>query len=174
MNTETKQNIPVTSGKESSATGLSALHPIADLERGIERAFDRLFGRRRSSLTSWADFPVADKFFEDFEVRLPSLDVVDRDNDILVRAEIPGIDKKDIDISLTDNLLTVKGQSSSEKKEEKGDYHRHEISSSSFARAVTLPGAVDSTKANATLKDGILEITLPKLESSKRRNIAVQ
>ncbi|MGZ8983592.1 MAG: Hsp20/alpha crystallin family protein [Methylotenera sp.] len=86
----------------------------------------------------------------------------------------PGIDKKDINISLTDNLLTIKGQTSSEKKEEKGDYYRHEISKSSFARSVSMPGAVDSSKTVASLKDGILEITLPKLESSKRRTITVQ
>jgi HSP20 family protein len=108
------------------------------------------------------------------EVRLPSLDVVDRDNEILVRAEIPGIDKKDLDISLTDNLLTIKGQSSSEKKEEKGDYHRQEISRSSFSRSVMLPGAVDASKASSTLKDGVLELTLPKMETSKRRSIKVQ
>ncbi len=118
--------------------------------------------------------PLFGNLFEEVDVRLPGLDVIDRDNEILVRAEVPGIEKKDLDISLTDNLLTVKGQSSSEKKEEKGDYHRHEISHSSFARSVTLPGMVDSTKAAAVMKDGILEITLPKMEPSKRRNIAVK
>jgi HSP20 family protein len=115
-----------------------------------------------------------DNFFEVGNRRLPSLDVIDRDNEVFVRAELPGIDKKDLNISLTDNLLTIKGQSSSEKKEEKGDYYRHEISSSSFARSVTIPAIVDSSKTVANLKDGILEITLPKVEASKRRNIAIQ
>ena len=174
MDTKTKQNIPVTTSKESSGTALTTQHPVADMERRFEQLVDRFFGRRWPSLARWPDFSLAGDLFEKMELRLPSLDVVDRDNEILVRAEIPGIDKKDIDISLTDNLLTIKGQSSSEKKEEKGDFHRHEISRSSFARSVTLPGAVDSSKANATLKDGVLEVTLPKLESSKRRSISVQ
>jgi HSP20 family protein len=92
---------------------------------------------------------------------------------VLVRAEIPGIEKKDINISLTDNLLTIKGESKKEEKEEKGDYYRREISSSSFARSVTVPASVDVSKAVANLKDGVLEIKLPKAESSKRRNIMV-
>lgn len=166
----TKQDIPVTTGKKAAGTALSPTYPTSELER----IFDRFFGNSWPSLLRWHDTPLLPGWPGERDLRLPSLDVVDRDNDILVRAEIPGIDKKDLDISLTDNLLTIKGQSSSEKKEEKGDYHRREISRSSFARSVTLPGSVDSSKANATLKDGILEITLPKLESSKRRSIAVQ
>ena len=170
MAKESKQDIPVTSGKATSGTSLLPTYPTSDMER----IFDRFFGGNWPSLLRWHDTPLLANWPGERELRIPSLDVVDRDNDILVRAEIPGIDKKDLDISLTDNLLTIKGKTSSEKKEEKGDYHRREISRSSFARSVTLPGGVDSAKANATLKDGILEITLPKLESSKRRSIAVQ
>ncbi len=172
MDTDTKGNIPVKSeSKEATKTSWPALqHPIAEMER----AFDRFFGRGWPSLRHWSDFRTLDNLFEAEGLRMPSLDVVDRDNEVLVRAEIPGIEKKDISVSLADNVLSIKGQSSSEKKEEKGDYHRHEISSSSFARSITVPANVDASKTVANLKDGILEITLPKLESSKKRNIAVQ
>jgi len=170
MDTETKGNIPVTSSKEVTRHSKPAMHPIADMERAI----DRFFGRSWPSLWHRNNTSLLDDMFDFGGQRVPSLDVIDRDADILVRAEIPGVDKKDLNVSITDNLLTIKGQSSSEKKEEKGDYHRHEISKSSFARSVTLPGSVDSSKTIANLKDGILEITLPKVESSKRRNIAVQ
>ena len=171
MDTENKGNIPVTtSKKEDAKAAWPAIRPIADMEK----AFDRLFGKNWPSLWRRNETPLLDNLFEFEGQRLPSLDVIDRDTEYLVRAEIPGIDKKDINISLTDNLLTIKGQTSSEKKEEKGDYYRHEISKSSFARSVTVPGSVDSSKTVASLKDGILEITLPKLESSKRRTIAVQ
>lgn len=78
--------------------------------------------------------------------------MIDRDVDVLVRAEILGIDKKNIDISITDNLLTIKGQTRHEKNEEKGDYHRHEISSASFARSFSLPAEVDSAKTAANFK----------------------
>ncbi len=170
MDTENKTNVPVTDNKSLAKSSWSGMHPIAEMER----AFDRVFGRRFSSLLHRDASPMFDNFFEVENRRLPSLDVIDRDNEVFVRAEIPGIDKKDLNISLTDNLLTIKGQSSSEKKEEKGDYYRHEISSSSFARSVTIPAMVDSSKTIASLKDGVLEITLPKAEASKRRNIAIQ
>lgn len=140
----------------------------------MERAFDRFVRHGWPSLWRWRDMPMLDKLFEMEGPRSPNLDVIDRDNEILVRAEIPGVEKEDLNISLTDNLLTIKGQSSREVKDEKGDYHKHEISSFSFSRSVMLPGAVDASNTKASLKNGILEITLPKVESSKRRNITVQ
>lgn len=181
MTTKNKQNIrvtedvPVSKGKVTKSTSSVIRHPITEMER----AFDRFFGRGFPSLWRGRDFPTIDSLFGDnlFEFsgqRLPNLDVVDRDNEIMVRAEVPGIEKKDLNISLTDNILTIKGQSRTEKKEEEGDYHKHEISSSSFARSLTLPGTVDVSKAAASLKDGVLEITLPKAESSKKRNITVK
>jgi len=169
MDTETKGNVPVkTSGKEAAKTSWPSLHPIADMER----AFDRFFGRRWPSL--WSDTPAVDTLFEFEGLRLPSLDVIDRDNEVVVRAEIPGIDKKDINVSLADGVLTIKGQTSTERKDEKGDYYRHEISSSSFARSVAVPATVDGSNVVANLKDGILEVKLPKTATSKRQNIVVQ
>jgi len=168
MNTETKVNIPVTGDKESEKG--SYVSPVGDFENAIEKFFSRRF----PSLWHWNEIPKLDSLFEFEGKRLPSLDVIDRDSDVLVRAEIPGVDKKDINITLTDNLLTIKGNTSKEVKEEKGDYYRREISSSSFARSVSVPRNLDAAKAGANLKNGVLEITLPKLESSKRHNIAVQ
>jgi HSP20 family protein len=170
MDTATKGNIPVTGSKKVAKHSTAAIHPIADMERVIDQFFSRNMPSlwHRNSLSSLDDMFVLEG------QRLPSLDVIDRDVDVLVRAEIPGIDKKYIDISITDNLLTIKGQTSHDKNEEKGDYHRHEISSASFARSFTLPVEVDSAKTVANLKDGILEIILPKAEASKRRSIAIK
>lgn len=171
MDAKTKGNIPVTtSGKEVVKSSWPSIHPIAN----IEKAFNRLFGRRLPSLLSWNGTPEVDTLFEFEGLRLPSLDLIDRDAEVVVRAEIPGIEKKDINISIADNVLTIKGQTSTESKEEKGDYYRHEISNSSFARSVSLPGNVDESEIVANLKDGILEVTLPKSESSKRRTIEVK
>lgn len=169
MPKEDKQAITVTSDR-TAAKSAPVVYPLSEMEQ----LFDRFFGRGGSSLAHWPAIPAFGSLFDEPKLRLPSLDVIDRDNEIHVRAEIPGVEKKDLDVSITDNLLTIKGQSSSEKKEEKGDYHRREISRSSFARSVLLPGSVDSSKANASLKDGILEITLPKLESSRRRSVVVE
>jgi HSP20 family protein len=171
MDTDNKGNIPVTTSKKPvTKTAWPVLqHPIAEMER----AFDRLFGYNRPLMKRWNDFSVLDNLFETEDMRVPSLDLLDRDNEVLVRAEIPGVEKKDISVSLTDNLLTIKGQTNKEEKEEEGDYYRHEISCSSFARSVTVPANVNAAKVVANLKDGILEIKLPKVEASKRRNIAV-
>jgi HSP20 family protein len=164
MDTDNKGTIPVTSTQKTSASWPTLHHPIAEMER----ALDRFFGR------SWPDFTKFDSLISAEDLRSPSLDVVDRENEVLVRAEIPGIDKKDIEISLNNNVLSIKGQSKKEEKEEKGDYYRREISSASFARSVTVPANIDISKAAANLKDGLLEIKLPKTEASKRRNIEIQ
>lgn len=177
MSDESKENVPVTTSKEEPKTEVSTIRPATEMERTfseMERAFDRLFRGGWPTFGRWREIPMLDRLFELEAQRSPSLDVIDRDNEILVRAELPGIEKKDLNISLTDNLLTIKGQSTSEVKEEKGDYHKREISSFSFSRSITLPGAVDASNTKASLKNGILEITLPKVESSKRRTITVQ
>jgi HSP20 family protein len=163
MATEKKQDIPVKS--ESPL-----MHPLLE----IEKAFDRLVGNGWPISWHLRDIPMSMDAFTFEGSRAPKLDVIDREKEIIVRAEVPGINKKDIDVSLNENLLTIKGKTSSEKKEEKGDYHRHEISSSSFARSVTLPSSVTESKITASLKDGVLEVTLPKNGSSKKKSITVK
>lgn len=137
----------------------------------IERMFDEFMGAglMRPGLLQRGLRPE----LQAFEGRMPRVDVLDRESEFVVRAELPGVDKKDLDISLGENSLTIKASSSHESKEESGDYYRREISRGSFARTVPLPGTVDSEKVKADFNNGILEITLPKLEQSKRRRIEV-
>ena len=107
-------------------------------------------------------------------VKLPRVDIIDRDAEVVVRAELPGVDKKGLDVSLTDNTVTLKGRTRHEEKEEKGDYYRSEITTGSFARTLPLPGNVDSARAKAIFKDGILVLTVPKVEQSKRHSVPVE
>jgi HSP20 family protein len=100
--------------------------------------------------------------------------VIERDDAVIVKAELPGVDKKDIDVSVTSNTVTIKGSTSHEEKEEKGDYYRCEMSRGSYSRTLSLPADVDEGKAKAKLKDGILELTLPKVKKSKRQSIKVE
>lgn len=109
-----------------------------------------------------------------FEGKMPKVDVIERDNEIVVKAELPGVDKKDLDISVTKNTVTIQGSTSHEEKEEKGDVYRCEISRGSYSRTLTLPAEVNEEKAKAKFKDGILELTLPKVEKAKRRTIKVE
>jgi HSP20 family protein len=112
----------------------------------------------------WREMPV---------LRMPHVDVVDRDEDVMVRAEVPGMDKKDLDISVTENTVTIKGARKEEKKEEKGEYYRREISESSFSRTVALPADVDGSRAKASCSDGVLELVMPKLKKSTRHTVKV-
>ena len=105
---------------------------------------------------------------------LPQIDVIERDDSIVVHAALPGIDKKDLEVSTTQQTLTLRGSSRKETKEERGEYFRHEISRGNFLRTVTLPAVVDESKIKAKFKDGLLEVTLPKLESAKRHSINIE
>ncbi|MDH5436639.1 MAG: Hsp20/alpha crystallin family protein [Gammaproteobacteria bacterium] len=104
----------------------------------------------------------------------PYMDVIDRDDYILVRAALPGVNKNDLEVSTTTHSVTIRGSTKSEKKEEKGEYYRHEISLGDYLRTVTLPASVDESKVKAVFRDGMLELTLPKLESAKRHTIEIE
>lgn len=105
------------------------------------------------------------------EMKLPKVDVVDREAEVVIKAEVPGIEKKDLDISVGEDSVTIKGSSRHEEKEEKGDYYRREISSGAFLRTVALPATVDGSRAKASFKDGVLELTLPKTEKARRHSV---
>ncbi len=109
-----------------------------------------------------------------FGSKFPKVDVIDRDNDLLVRAELPGINKDDLEVSLSDNLLSIRAKAHHETEEEKGHYHRREISRGEFQRSLRLPANVEGDKTTASFKDGILELTIPKTAGSKRLNIKVE
>lgn len=107
------------------------------------------------------------------EFRFPNVDVVDREDDVLVKAEVPGVDKKDLDISVSDDSVTIKGETRHEEKAGQGDYYRCEISRGSFSRTIALPATVDGARAKAEFRDGMLELTLPKVTKAKRHSIKV-
>jgi len=105
---------------------------------------------------------------------LPQVDVIDQDDKILVRAALPGVKKENLEVSTTQFTLTIRGTTRKETKEEKGEFYRREISTGSFLRTVTLPAAIDESNIKAVFKDGMLEVTLPKLESAKRHSINIE
>ncbi len=172
MSEKNKQNISVTASKNTAIRKWPDIHPISKMER----LFNHYYGYHWPSLRRNHRSPLEESLIDLAVQRLPCLDVVDRNNEFLVRVDVPGVEKTNINISLTDNLLTIKGHPNGEEQEE-GDYYRHEIFRTSFARTVLLPGSVSASKTIASLKNGVLEITLPKVDevcSSKRRNISIQ
>jgi HSP20 family protein len=142
------------------------LSPFEEMDRMMES----FFPRRWMQPFRW-EMP---HFPELAELKMPKVDIIDRDTEIVVKAELPGVAKDDIDLSITDNTVTIKASTSHEEKEETGNYYRCEISRGSFSRTVALPGDVDADKAKASFSDGILELTMPKMEKSHRKSIAVE
>lgn len=161
-----------TQGNETKIVKSPSRHlpyPFEDMERLFENFSSRGWLRP----FQW-DIPVMDELISSSDKKLPCVDVIDRDDEILVKAELPGVDKKDLEISVSNNSVTIKGKMSHEEKEEKGNYYRCEISRGAYVRNVTLPASVDESKSKARFKDGMLEITLPKMEKTKHHNIKVE
>jgi HSP20 family protein len=105
---------------------------------------------------------------------VPSLDVSETKDKVVVKAEAPGIDPKEIDISLSSGILTLKGEKKKEREEKDENYHLIERSYGSFSRSVRLPTEVQEDKVKASYKDGVLTITLPKTERAKERAIKIE
>lgn len=104
---------------------------------------------------------------------MPACDVLETGDAIVVRAEMPGIKENDIDIRLEGNTLAIRGHREFQKEDEQRNYHRIERSYGSFARSFTLPSGVDAEKISANYENGVLEITVPKREETKPRQIKI-
>jgi HSP20 family protein len=162
---EKKTNVTPSKGAlEKAPAPAQIVGPFDDMERW----FDDVFSRRWLRPWRWEG-----RLPEAFSRSMPKVDVVDRPNEVVVRAEVPGVDKKDIEVSVSGNMLTIRGESRKEVKEEKGDYFRAELTRGSFSRTLALPAEVDDSKTKASMKDGMLELTLPKVEKAKRRSIKI-
>lgn len=141
------------------------LSPLRDFER-MRRDMDRLW----------------DSFFEGGHRKrgeeagewLPSLDVSETKNDLVVKAELPGMDPKEIDISLSEGVLTIKGERKQEKEEKEENYHLIERSYGSFTRSFRLPREVQSEKISTSYTDGGLKVTLPKSEEAKNKESKIK
>ena len=145
--------------------------------------FELVPWRRNRGALAGPKKDLLDWFFEDLSLPdfwtaerewVPAFDVSETENEVIVKGELPGMDVKDIDIALTDGLLTIKGERRLEKEDKKENYHRIERQFGSFSRSLNLGTKVRSDGIEATYKDGILTVTLPKVEESKPRKIEVK
>lgn len=128
------------------------------MDRAIDEAFfdtPRLWSRQMEG------FPLA-------------LDVAEDQESYMVKASIPGVDPNDVEVTLTDNVLTIKGEVKEEKNIEEKNYHLRERRFGSFTRSVTLPLSVDADKVEATHENGVLTLRLPKTEAVKPKKISVK
>jgi HSP20 family protein len=137
--------------------------------------------RRANDWMATSDLRLFDRFFEDFGFRemvdekqwVPNIDFSETDGHVIVRAEVPGMEKDDINITLSEGLLTIQGEKKQEKEEEKENYRFVERRYGSFTRSVRVPSGVDADKIEASYNDGVLKISIPKSESEKSRKIEI-
>ena len=104
---------------------------------------------------------------------LPAMDLVEDGGEYVLRADLPGLSEKDVNIELEDNVLTISGERKSEHEERKEGYHRVERASGSFSRSLTLPEGVDPEGVRASFERGVLEVRIPKPEQRKPRKVTI-
>ncbi|HSG23849.1 MAG TPA: Hsp20/alpha crystallin family protein [Azonexus sp.] len=175
MTNDTKQEVDVSKKPRTEIAEVQRPMPVAGALEEVERLFDRLMPRSwMSPMAAW-NWPMWGGLEESLEnIRAPQMDVIDRDKDILIRVEMPGVEKKNVDVSVSDGTLSIKGSVQRESKEQRKDYFRCEIAQGNFSRSLAIPGGIDKTNISASLKDGILEVTLPKEEGAQRRAVEVK
>ena len=134
----------------------------------FDHFFDDFLSRRWPRVLDWNVSTLSESSF-------PRVDIIDHDNNIEVQAALPGVKKEDVEVSIKNQTITIRASSKEEKKEETKDkYFRREISRGEFQRILALPDNVDDEKATATFKEGILTVSIPKTEISKRKNIDIK
>ena len=139
--------------------GLMLWSPFAEIER-IRREFDRLFEELMPK--------------EEIErVFAPAVDVYETDKEVVIKAELPGVKKENVEVSVRDNSLHIRGEKKEEKEEKTETYHRVERVYGKFERVIPLPVDVKVEEAKAEFKDGILEVRIPKAEGAKEKKIEI-
>ena len=136
----------------------------SDLERLMNDFFDR---RARAWWPERWSLPAV------LDIEPPVVDLYEDKDDLVVKAELPGTEKQDIEVNVTDHTLMIKGEKKKEEKAEEEKYYRSERSFGSFRRSLELPSAVQTEKAKASFRNGILEVRLPKTEAAKAKRIKV-
>lgn len=156
--------------KEKETRSVAPWRPFMGVTEGdMDRMLDDFFGRR---IRPW--WP--ERWFraDEMEVKPPIIDVFEEKDDIVVKAELPGMEKDNIDVNLTDHRLTIKGEKKKEDEVKEENYYRAERSYGSFLRTLDLPKDVRADKVKASFKNGILEIRMPKTEEARTKEVKVK
>jgi HSP20 family protein len=163
-------------GKKEKSKALVArkapdlLMPREAMDRWFDRMLDEFWRRPFPSLLSperwWPTRAVS--------LPMPALDVYEEKDEIVVKAELPGMTKEEIQINLTGDVLTIKGEKKKEEEIKREDYRYQERSYGSFLRSVELPCEVKPDQVKAAFKDGVLEVRMPKTEEAKTRSVTVK
>jgi HSP20 family protein len=131
------------------------IDPFAAMRAEVDRVFDTFLGR------GFSRFPMLSRA-EESGALAPSIDMRETETELVVEVELPGMDDKDVSVTLNNGVLTLKGEKKSEREEKKDDYHLRERSYGSFQRSFQVADSIDSDKATAVFEKGVLKVTLPK------------
>ena len=145
--------------------GMTPWRPFRELE-DMERRLDNMLGRS-SLLAGWRHMPSSEVGWS------PVIDVFEKDDKFIVKAEIPGMKEEDVDVSVVGDTLTIKSEKKSESEVKEEDYYYCESSYGSFSRSIGLPSNIDTKKIEANYEDGVLEIGLPKVPEIKPKKVSV-
>ena len=154
--------------RRDRAGNRSLWDPTGEIDR-IRRDIDDMFGTGASRVFSGDRLG---RGLFDREVS-PALDVIERKDDFVVLVDLPGVDQNDLDVTVANNVVTIKGEKHGEIENERGKTYRKETWEGSFQRTVGLPKGTDPTQIEASMNEGVLEIVVPKREEAKPRQIAV-
>ena len=143
------------------------------LQQSVNRLFDDFYGPAMR-MPMWPPAMDALRGWKDALAPTPAVDLVERDGEYEVQAELPGMTIADVEVTLSDGMLTIKGEKSTERKEDKAGYHMQERSFGQFRRALQVPHGVDADKVTAVLEHGILKVTLPKTAEAKAQERKIE
>lgn len=150
---------------------LERWHPLRDLEsmkREMDKIWEDLFTPRRAVDIHWR------KQGEAGGTATPAIDMIDKDNEVLVKAEMPGVAKENIEISMQDSTLSIRGEIKNDPEAKPENYAYCERNYRYFARSIDIPFKISPEKITASLKDGILYIRMPKTEEARPKKIQVE
>lgn len=156
--------------KEKETREVTPWRPFSELTR-MEREAERLFGdffRKPLWGLTWPER------FREVGFREPVIEIYEEKDDVIIKAEVPGMKKEDLDINISGTLLTIKGEKKQEEEVKKKGYYYSERSYGSFLRTIDLPKEVQTDKARASFKDGVLELRLPKTDEAKRKDVKIK
>lgn len=135
-----------------------------EMNREMNRLYDDFFG------LDWGEGP----FWREPGVWVPSLDIAETDDGVEVKAEVPGIAPKEIEVTVSGDMLTIKGEKKREKEEKEKAYHCIERSYGSFLRNIALPPGTDASRVTAAFDKGLLTVKLPRKEEAKKQAVTVE
>jgi len=144
------------------ATSLERWEPFRDVQSEVNRLFDSFFGRPSAVVTGTGS-----------RVWMPALDMYETKDDLILTFELPGVREKDVSLSITGDLLTLKGERAFDQELKDDNYHHVERVFGKFERTVQLPMPVQADRVKATYRDGVLEVRLPKAEEVKPKEIKI-